>query len=180
MPKPPAKRQPAIPALPFQWDALEGVLRPRYPQRTASHLEDGKLYLMAVQKPRNMDAHRAYFAAVHEAWMNLPEQIAHRFPSSEHLRKWALIHTGYYNEEQMVCDTEEDAKRMGTFIRRMDRFAVITVKGNVISSYTAQSQSHEHMEADEFYKSKQDVLDFIAAKIGIEPQKLLANAGRSA
>jgi protein gp37 len=63
----------------------------------------GDVYQMVVQEQRSMRSHAHYFASVNEAWLNLSESDAERFPSVEHLRKFALIRTGFANSRQLVA-----------------------------------------------------------------------------
>ncbi|WP_216073446.1 hypothetical protein, partial [Acinetobacter baumannii] len=72
-------------------------------------------------------SHNHEFAWLHEAWHSLPERYAEQFPSSEHLRKYALIQAGYSNSHSLVCGSKAEALRLAAFIRPMDEFAVVTV-----------------------------------------------------
>lgn len=79
-------------------------------------------------QPRDMRSHNHYFAAVGNAFDNLPHTIAARFPSAEHLRKWALIETNWFVEKEWTFEgrgAEVQAKKLGTFIRTEDEYARI-------------------------------------------------------
>ena len=143
----------------------------------------GERYMVEAHEMRNMAAHRAFFAAVNEGWANLPEEMAARFPSAEHLRKYALVKTGFANEAVTVCATNAEATRLAAYIRRLDGFAVISLQGNVVTSWTAKSQATRGphaMTKDEFNASKTAVLDYIASLIGHTGESLQQNTGAAA
>ena len=60
----------------------------------------GAQYMVEAREARSIASHNFYFAAVHEAFLNLPEAMAERFPSADHLRKYALIRAGFRDERQ--------------------------------------------------------------------------------
>ena len=72
----------------------------------------GEVYCMVAQEERSAASHRQYFASLHDAWMNLPEATAEQFPSSEHLRKYALIQAGFRDERSIVCASKAEARRL--------------------------------------------------------------------
>jgi hypothetical protein len=82
----------------FQWDGE--VMRParHYLPRCHKQYVVGEAYPMIPHEDRSTNSHNHFFAAVHEAWKNLPEKMTARFPTSEHLRKWALIKAGYADD----------------------------------------------------------------------------------
>jgi hypothetical protein len=139
----------------------------------------GQVYPLESPDDRSDASHRHYFASVNEAWMNLPEGLAKRFPSAEHLRKWALIRAGYYDERSIVCASEAEAQRLGAFIKPLDDYAVVIARDSVVIVYTAKSQRARAMDKQEFHRSKDAVLDIIAGLIGTSAGTL-ANAGEAA
>lgn len=139
----------------------------------------GERYRMKAVEERSLISHRHYFAQLHEDWLNLPEDISADFPTQEHLRKWALIKSGYANKRSVVCDSKSEALRVAGFVEPMDCYAVVTVEGSVVTVYTAQSQSIKSMGKEKFQKSKTDVLDFVSAMIGVKPSDLATRAAES-
>lgn len=164
----------------YTWDGSVFAPLPRFAERARKQFEVGKRYPLVVHEERSGVSHRQYFAAVHEGWNQLPESIAHRWPSSEHLRKWCLVRAGFADEQSIVCDSEERAQEVAAFARPLDGYAVITVKGPVCAVYRAKSQSHRAMNKAEFQASKQAVLDLIADLCGIDAETLSSNANRAA
>ena len=161
----------AAPPLIFRWEAATNTMR-CLSQRGGNYFADGERYILEAKEERSSASHRRFFASIHEAWKTLPEDTEKRFPSSEHLRKWALCKTGFADEEVISCDSANDAKKIAAFARKKDDFAVITVRGNIVSIYTAKSQSQRYMNNEEFKASVEGVERVIAELIGTTPGEL--------
>jgi len=177
--------------MPFQWTGEE-----MRPTRGFAALADkqfviGEVYVLGeADQERSGASHRHYFASVHEAWLNLPEREAERFPTSEHLRKYALIKAGYCDVRDMVCASKAEAVRVGAFVKPMDPYALVVVSAAVVRVYTAKSQSHKAMTKRVFQESKDAVLGVLAGMIEVSREQLLgfnggeeatgSNAGRAA
>lgn len=140
----------------------------------------GQRYIIKPEEPRSAASHRHEFAEVREAWMNLPEDAHDRWPTSEHLRKWALIKTGWREERSIVCSSAAEANRIKAFIRGMDDYAVVVAQRNVVIVMTAKSQSMKAMGKIDFQRSKDDVLRAVAELIGTLPSLVKENAGKAA
>jgi len=121
---------------------------------------------------RSAVSHSHYFAAVNEAWRNLPEDMADDFPTSEHLRKWALVKSGFRDERSIACSSRAEALRIAAFVRPIDEFAIVVVREAVVTVYTAKSQSLRAMGKAEFQRSKDGVLDVLAKLIGTSTEDL--------
>lgn len=162
------------------WDAEAEVLKPTpgWHGRARKEFVAGEIYHIAHQEPRSAASHGHYFAVVNRAWKNLPEIHADRFPTADHLRKYALIKTGWYNSNSITAGSHEGALRLASFIRTLDEFAVVDVREAVVTHFTAKTQS-TLMGNDDFKKSKQEVLDFLADMIGVT-SKQLASEGSQA
>lgn len=149
---------------------------PYYAEEFARTFEDGRLYRLVEVQERSLASHNHYFAAVHDGWQNIPEDMRERFPSDEHLRKWCLIRTGFSHSRSIACDSPEEARKVAAFVQPFDEFAVVSVGGTVVTVFTAMSQSYKDMGKVEFAKSKEAVLDLIASMIGTDKQTLRENA----
>jgi len=123
----------------------------------------GEVYPLQVVEARSMASHNFYFASLHEMWNNLPEDIAKRFPTIEHLRAWALVQAGFYTEKDYVCDSVRKAAHLAKIIRAHAEYAVIKISGDVVKVFDPKSQSRPSMSAEEFKASKDAVLDIVAA-----------------
>lgn len=117
---------------------------------------------------RSLKSHAHYFAAIHDAWVNLPEAIAGEFPNSESLRKYALIKEGYCTVKKVVCGSNREANELTAFLLGLDSYLVCEVTDKVATIYRAESQSYKNMGKKQFKESKTAVLEFLSAMIGAE------------
>jgi hypothetical protein len=137
----------------------------------------GEVYtLIEADKDRSLASHRHYFAAVYDAWLNLPEREAERFPTADHLRKYALIRAGYCDARELVCASKAEAVRVGAFMRPMDPYALVAITGAVVRVYTAKSQSTKAMGRKVFQESKDAVIGVLAGMIEVPKEQLLFTA----
>lgn len=116
--------------------------------------------------------HRAYFASINEAWHSLPHDAQDELPSPEHLRKFALIKTGWRDEEHVILKTAAEAELVASFCRPFDTYAIVWRDGNRVVRWTARSQSYRNMTKDEFNQSADAVLDYVAGLIGVSRPEL--------
>lgn len=162
------------------------------PQRKYSNIckrqfgESGEYPLAAIEE-RSRASHSQFFASLHDGYINLPEKIAVRWPSAEHMRKWLLVETGWFDEKEFECPDEDFAKKLGTFVRTEDEFARISVhrpRGNhdswKVIIRRAKSQSAAAMGKQEFEASKKDVLDLLEHFLTVPRGTLIKEAGRNA
>lgn len=168
----------ATPPLAFVWTG--DVMVPMHPSIAGKHFAVDEIYQLVEHNGRSQNSHNHYFAALHEGWQNLPEHLAERFPTDEHLRKYALIKAGYHDSHSITCASKAEAVRVAAFVRPTDEFSVVTVTEATVTRYTAQSQSKKAMGRDVFQKSKSDVLDVIASLVGLQSDQLKREAGRAA
>jgi hypothetical protein len=150
------------------------------PRLADRHFVIGETYPLAVQEARSHQTHAHFFAALNEAWQNLPADAAERFPTAEHLRKYALIRAGFRDERSIGCSSKAEAQRLAAFVRPMDDFAVVIPSEATVTVYTAKSQSMRAMGKAEFQRSKQAVLDVVSEMIGVKPAELHNEAGQAA
>lgn len=167
-----------IPPLAFEWTGEE--MKPLRPKLADEHFTIGERYILVEHNDRSEASHRHYFAAVRDGWMNLPENMAERFPTAEHLRKYALIKAGYADSQSIVCGSKAEAQRMASFVRPADEFSIVTVTEATVTRWTAKSQSMRAMGKKDFQASKDAVLEVIASMVGVKPSQLVAEAGRAA
>lgn len=135
----------------------------------------GQVYRLIEENERSMASHAHQFAEIAEVWKNLPDEMAERWPTAEHLRKFALIKTGFADHRQFVASSKAEAIRIATFLRPTNEYAIISVEGCVVSEWTAQSQSRKAMGADRFQESKQKILDYCANLIGVTADDVTKN-----
>lgn len=162
--------------LAYRWDGKAMVPVPYFAKEAERAFEVGQMYRLGEQHERSTNTHNHYFAALNEAWKNLPELYSKRFPSVEHLRKWALIRTGYSNSRSIACDSAEEAQKVAAFVATFDEFAVVSVRETVVTVFTAMSQSYRDMDKREFAASKEAVLELVASMAQTTPADLRENA----
>lgn len=169
------------PPIIFAWDGESMTPESPFMARLADqHFVIGETYRLCEEQGRSAKTHNHLFAAVENAWRTLPEALAEEYPTAEHLRKKALIRKGYCDERTIVCASKAEAQRVAAFIEPMDHYAVVTVREATVRVYTAQSQSKRAMGAKAFQQSKQDVLDFVDALLGVPAGTSEREAGQAA
>lgn len=168
------------PPMAFKWDGESMFPVGRFARECDRHFVVGETYRLVEHQDRSRASHDHFFAAIHDAWENLPEHIAARIPTPDHLRKFALIRTGYADQRQLVASSKAEARRLAAFVRPMDEYAIVSVEGCVVTVFTAQSQSMKAMGKSRFQASKQAVLDWVANLIGTTPAALSENVRSAA
>lgn len=158
--------------LPFTWDGEAMQIKPGFQRQADQQFCVGETYALAIVEDRSSASHRHYFAAVNEAWANLPDDLAERWPSPEHLRKAALIRAGYRDERSFACSSRAEAIRMAAFLKPIDDFAMVALSGTTVLVLTAKSQSVRAMGKAVFQESKDAVLNALADMIGVTPEAL--------
>lgn len=157
----------------FTWDAEARVMWPKWPRLAASRFEGGRDYLLGDMEHRSDVSHRHEFAWLREAWNSLPEHLAAAFPSVEHLRKHALIASGFCNTTDYVCSSRAEAVRWAENLRReTDEYTLVEVRESIVRVHKARSQSHRAMGKVEFQASKTAILEVVSAMLGVEPATL--------
>lgn len=156
-------------ALPFTWTGEAMIPVRGFAKRCDAEFIVGVVYHLEAMEERSAASHRHYFAAVNEAWQNLPEAMVEQFPISEHLRKWCLIRAGYHQSRDIVVSSKAEAQRLAAFVKPMDSYAVVVARAAVVTVYTAESQSQKAMGKERFQESKDAVLSLLAAMIGTDP-----------
>lgn len=168
----------ASPPTMFTWTG--DAMIPRSQRFADRYFVVGETYPMVVHEERSQASHSHYFASIHEAWKNLPEDVAERFPTSDHLRKRALVEAGYYDEDIIDCGSNKVAPNIGAAIRKRDDFAIIFIRDQFVIVRTAKSQSMRAMGKKDFEASKAAVLEIVSNMIGVKPKQLAAETGKAA
>jgi hypothetical protein len=145
---------------------------------------DGEEYPLVPLEARSRKSHNAFFAAINEGFDNLPESLAARWPTSEHMRKWLLIECGWFDEKEFEFDNQRYANSLGAFIRTEDEFARISIhkvadrKWRVIVR-RAKSQAAANMGKQSFEDSKKAVLELLEHMVGVAKGDLMKEAKRN-
>jgi hypothetical protein len=166
----------------FRWDGNVMVPLERFRPLCREQYMREHDYRLAPVEFRSRASHDHYFASVAEAWQQLPEYLTDRFPTEDHLRRFALCMTGYYDERSIACSSKAEARRIAAFITPMDTYAVVVVREAVVNVLTAKSQSRNAMGKKAFQDSKDKVLDYVWRLCGLEtpPSRNEIAQGRNA
>jgi hypothetical protein len=135
----------------------------------------GQRYWLEEVSDRSWISHRHEFAFVANAWDNLPDALVETFPTSEHLRKAALIATGWYREMIIEAGNAAAALRVAAYAKGRDEFAHVVTRGPTVVVRWARSQrmhGHDRMDKAEFQRSKDDILGWISNLLGVDPERL--------
>lgn len=152
----------------FQWDGEAMIPATSFQARLADQaFVVGERYALVEHHERSSASHAHYFATLHDLWLNLPENVAPQFPTPEHLRKHALIATGYADKRSIVCASAAEARRVAAFIAPCDTYAVVKVDAATVTVWTAQSQAMRAMGRTVFQQSKDAVLGWVSDLIGL-------------
>jgi hypothetical protein len=153
---------------------------PGFRKRADREYVIGEAYRMEPIEERLAARHRAYFAQLKDCFDNLPEEHAEQFPTSEALRNYALIRTGYRDEQTHVCASAAEAARTAILARALAPMSVVVVKGSIVTIWSAKSQAFRAMDKETFNASADAVLAYAASLIGVAPEVVAQNAGRAA
>ncbi len=168
------------PPLPYVYEG-QGVMRvmPRALAECVAHYGQGEVVILAPVEERSEVSHRHEFAWLRDVWATLPESIANDFPSADHLRKRALIATGWCHVRDYPCASKPEALRLAAMLEaELDDYAVVIPRGDVVRVCRAKSQSRNKMKAADFQASKTAIMDWIANLIGVSPEDLISHASR--
>lgn len=144
----------------------------RFAEAAREHFVDGATYWLSVEPERSEKTHNHEFAVINEAWKTLPERLQADFPTSESLRKRALIECGYYTEELIDAGSQAAALRVAAYVRAKDQFAWVVTRGGIVVVRNAVSQSRQAMGAAAFQESKTKILEWVSDLIGVELEHL--------
>lgn len=157
----------------FRWTGDAMLLHRRHHNEAAAHFVIGQSYRLAEIEERSEASHKQEFAWLREAWLSLPESIAREFPSPEHLRKRALIATGWCTMTDYVCSSGAEAIRWAANLRKeVDEYALVIVERCVVRVLKAKSQSRKAMAKADFQASKTAILEWVAGLLDVAPETL--------
>jgi hypothetical protein len=114
---------------------------------------------------------RRFFAALRDAWSNLPDAMRDRFPNAEVLRKHALVAIGYCDVITLAVGSKAAAPQIASAFRMKDQYCVATVRGDVVTIYTARSMARRVLLKKDFLQVADRVFAWIAETTGIDPSQ---------
>lgn len=163
----------------YAWGGGALTPLPRFAGQCERQFAHGQTYCLAEVQGHSPAASRWYLAAVRETWARLPENLADRFPSPEHLRTQALIQAGYYNEQTVDAGTNTTAQRVAAALRSREPFSAVSVHGPYVVIRDPKRQSYPAMPKDALERSIDAVLDITMGLSG-PPLDALGAAARRA
>lgn len=155
-----------IPAMFFQWDGDAMVPARSYVGLANKHYVVGEFYRLQPHLERSRRSEKHYHASIREAWKTLPDDLERRFPSPEHLRKWALCMAGYCDIAEVACSDATQAQLFAMTARKLDPYAVIKLGEDSVRIMTAHSQAQQDKAT--FQQCKVAVLHQIDLLLGVD------------
>ena len=166
----------ALAPLPFCWtgSAFEPVGRHARGECERA-FGAGQIVRLVEHEDRSEVSHRHQFAWLKAAWESLPSDLMAQYPSPEHLRKIALVRTGWCTVQDYVCGSRAEAQRWVSFLQReVDPYTIVEASESVVRVYRARSQARGAMNAKDFRAAKDAVLLWVSNLLGVEPDALEA------
>lgn len=158
--------------IPGMWSMGHFIPLASHRRYVAERYGDGEVVTLAAVEERSTASHNHFFSVVQAAFDNLPEHLAERFASPDHLRRWCLVKAGWRDERTTVAATSDEALRIAAFVRPMDDYAIVVVSDCTVIVWTAKSQSMQAMGREDFNTSKSDVLRVLSELIGVDVTEL--------
>jgi hypothetical protein len=121
---------------------------------------------------------RYFFAALRDAWSNLPDGMRIRFPNAEVLRKTALISIGYCDVMTVVAGSKTAAVEVANAFKARDQYCIAIANRDVVTIYTARSMARRVLLKKDFLEVADKVFHWIAETTGIDPGQ--SHEGRAA
>lgn len=163
----------SAPPIPCIWTGTVFEPLKRFHNVASAHYGAGEVVVLAPIEERSDASHRHEFAWLREAWQSLPDGLSAEYPTSEHLRKKALIATGWCDVRDYACASRAEAVRLAATLRgELDDYTVVIVRDAVVRVCRAKSQSRNKMKAADFQASKQAVIDHVAGLLNVAPETL--------
>lgn len=126
------------------------------------------------EKQRSKASHNRYFAEIVNMYHNLPATHAQApyAASEDAFRKHGLIARGHCDTDVVDVESGDVALAIAPLIakkaRKADGYALVTVRGTLVTCSTPHSQSFKAMGKDVFHKSVSDVEDWAAGILGVQ------------
>ena len=112
---------------------------------------------------------RRFFAALRDTHASLTEAHRERWPNAETLRKQALIAIGHCDAMTVVCGSKAAAPQIANAFRVKDQYCLATVRGDVVTIYTARSMARRALLKRDFMDVAEKVFAWVHEQTGIDP-----------
>ncbi len=157
--------------IPCRWDGEAFQPLPRFTRLANEEYVVGEIYHMVAEKERSPKSHRQFFAIIKDVFDSLPDHES-RWPTVEHLRKWALIKAGYCDMQTFPCASKAEARRWAAILGSVDTYAIVIPKATIVTKYTARSIAWANMGHRDFQACKDAVFRVLSEVIEVEPAAL--------
>lgn len=165
----------SAPPIPCLWTGSEFRPMPRFLSKARDAYGAGEIVTLAPIEERSEASHRQEFAWLREAWETLPDRLGDAYPSVEHLRKAALIMTGWCHTRDYPCPNRKEAVRLAAALKyELDAYTVVLIEDAVVRVCRAKSQAKNKMKAADFQASKSDIMRWVGDLIGVDPKVFAA------
>ena len=114
---------------------------------------------------------KRFFATIRDVHANLPDDLRRRWPSSENLRKEALIAAGWCDTMTVATGSKAAAPGVAAAFKIKDRYCIVDVKGSVLMVHTARSISRSACLRPQFKEVTQRAYDWIERQTGIDGRR---------
>lgn len=112
---------------------------------------------------------RYFFAALRDAHASLPDAMRERFPNPEVLRKHALIAVGHCDVITLACGSKASAPMIAGAFRMKDQYCIASVRGDVVTIYTARSMARRVLLKKPFREVAEKVFAWVHEQTGVDP-----------
>ena len=148
----------------------------------ADQLREGDRVILEFSFPQSDKKRGLYHAMIAEIYANLPERLANNFFDVTHFRHWLTIKAGFAIENQTICDSRAEARRLAAALTRDDHehYSIVEFKERVVTKWTALSTSPRRMGGKQFSELVDKVLALGADMIGVAPEDLRRHTERDA
>lgn len=159
------------------WTGGEFKPLPRFLPLARAAYGAGEVLRLAPVDERTDASHKQEFAWIRDVWQTLPESLAGAYQSPEHLRKTALIMTGWCYTRDYPCASRKEAVRLAAALKaEADEYAVVQLEDAVVRIHRAKSQAKNKMKRADWEASKADIMRWIGDLIGVDPKVLAARS----
>lgn len=165
--------------VPFIWTNGAMVPLERFRERCGQYVE-GEMYSLIPYDQRSRISHDHYFCVVRAAFQNWPESYPIVLPDESALRYHALIQTGHFDQIVGSYESPEAAETSARDLVRRVEYAEYSIFENVAVLRFPKTQKKKAMGSKVFQQSKQDVIDWLSAIIGVDVTALVAEAKKAA
>ena len=122
--------------------------------------------LMSADKMR-----QRFFAQLRDVHGNLSDEHRRRFPSSETLRKHALIAVGWCDVMTVLAGSKAAAPGVAAAFHSKVPHCIIDIRGDVLTIYTARSMARRALLKKPFNDVASKVWDWIYRETGIDADR---------